>query len=1269
MLCCVTGVSGSGKSTLIHDVLYQHLLRAKGQSGDEAAGRVREITGLDQVGQVVMVDQSPLAKTPRSNAALYLGVWDSVRDLFAAGDEAKAAGLASSAFSFNSGDGRCERCGGIGFEKIEMQFLSDLFVRCAECEGRRFRPHVLAVHYGDHNVHEVLEMTVADALAFFRRQSDPLETSETKLRRLTEPLRLLCDVGLGYLRLGQPLNTLSGGEAQRLKLVSHLVERTRNPDGVNALLIFDEPTTGLHFDDVALLVSVFQRLVDQGESLLVIEHNLEVIRCADWIVDLGPEAGTDGGRLVAAGTPEAVAEVAASHTGQFLRPMLEPDHKVPGALNGSGNGAISYEAAVHHRDLALAAETAPDYGRRQPSVVPAIRVRGAREHNLKNFSLDLPREKMVIVTGLSGSGKSTFAFDILFAEGQRRFLDSMSPYARQFVEQLEKPEVDSIEGLPPSVAIEQRITRGGGKSTVATVTEVYHFLRLLFSKVGTQYCPTCQVPVQRQSQAAIVAQVEEAAKRGRVRVLAPLIKARKGFHTDVAAWVRKQGLTTMLVDGQLKLAEGFERLERFREHTMDVVVGEIERGKKAKLHEIVARAVKIGKGTAKLMDAKGAISVLSTEMSCPECGTAFEELDPRLFSYNSPHGWCPGCRGFGHVWNMAGLMPKLDDSASQAEREMAEERASAYVEEDEGKPCPKCHGARLNPTARSVRLTQFAPAKKNGKTNGASETLTIDRFARLPVRDALKTLERLGFEGSQKIIATDVLVEIEQRLKFMAEVGLDYLTLDRSARTLSGGETQRIRLAAQLGSNLRGVLYVLDEPTIGLHPRDNARLLDTLVALKDKGNSLVIVEHDDETMRRADFIVDLGPGPGIHGGDVVATGTLAEIERHPHSVTGRCLREPIQHPMHGQRRRLEKEGPWLELSGAVANNLQDVTTRFPVGRLTVITGISGSGKSSLMRAALLPAAAGAVEKLKGKKKATAAKGKSTKKRPGPPPWTAFTGAEFLEAVHEVDQSPIGKTSRSTPATYVGVLDEIRQLFAQVPLARMRGFGPGRFSFNTEGGRCETCGGMGVIRHEMAFLPTSYVPCEDCHGLRFNPQTLEVLYHDRSIGDVLKLTIEQAADFFRGVPKVHRPLRLLTETGLGYLQLGQPSPTLSGGEAQRMKLVTELSRGAGATENAKLRQRRTPKSTLYLLEEPTVGLHMADVEQLLRVLHRLTDEGNTVVVIEHHLSVIAEADYLVDIGPEAGEAGGKLVASGTPEQVARHKVSRIAPFLRQVLGRR
>ena len=823
--------------------------------------------------------------------------------------------------------------------------------------------------------------------------------------------------------------------------------------------------------------------------------------------------------------------------------------------------------------------------------------------------------------------------------------------------------------MPPSVAIEQRVTRGGGKSTVATVTEVYHFLRLLFAKLGTQYCPNCHVPVQKQSEAAIIKQVEDAAKKGRVRVLAPLIKARKGFHTEVAAWAVKHGFDELWVDGAFRSAHGFAKLERFREHTIDVVVGEVggarkkaasadkvaaivNRGKKLKNasvsddpREIVKRALNIGKGTARIVDAKGKSVTLSTEMSCPECRMAFEELDPRLFSYNSPHGWCPTCRGFGVVWR--GSLVKDDDSQSAAERELAEERATQWLDEDDERPCPECQGARLNAIARNVRVRD----------------LTIDSFARLPVSGARAAATKFKFKGTQALIATDILDEIRQRLTFMEEVGLGYLALDRSAKTLSGGETQRIRLSAQLGSNLRGVLYVLDEPTIGLHPRDNNRLLDTLEALRSKGNSLIIVEHDDETMRRADHIVDLGPGPGVHGGEVVAQGTLAEIEANPQSITGRHLKDPIKHPMNGTRRPIIKSSePWIELSGASANNLQDVDVKFPVGRLTVITGISGSGKSSLMRAVLLPAAQQALAK--GGSKRAKDEAKKTRKRTAT--WTTMTGAEHLEAVYEVDQSPIGKTSRSTPATYVGVLDEIRALFAQLPLSRIRGYTNSRFSFNNEGGRCETCLGQGVIKHEMSFLPTSYVPCEDCGGLRYNAQTLEVLYNDKSIGQVLQLTIEQAAEFFGAVSKIRRPLGLLSQTGLGYLKLGQPSPTLSGGEAQRLKLVTELTRGVGADQHKKLRQARKTKSTLYLLEEPTVGLHMADVEQLLKVLHRLTDEGNTVVVIEHHISVIAEADYLVDIGPEAGEEGGKLVAAGTPEQVARHKVSRIAPFLRDAL---
>jgi excinuclease ABC subunit A len=1238
---CVTGVSGSGKSTLIHEVLYRNLLRAKGQPTEQEPGACKSVTGAHRIGEVVMVDQSQLARTPRSTPILYLGLYDRVRELFAALPEAQAQGLTASAFSFNSGSGRCERCCGTGFEKIEMQFLSDLFVRCAECEGRRFQPHVLKVKLAGKSIHDVLDLTVSEAIQFFAQIGES--------EKLGDRLDVLDEVGLGYIRLGQPLNTLSGGESQRLKLVAHLGDHAVAENGERSrgkLFIFDEPTTGLHFDDIALLVKVFQRLVDSGNTIVVIEHNLEVIKCADWVLDLGPEAGDDGGCLVAAGTPEDVAKVEKSHTGRFLRVVLSPARAGQfkpvilsredgeGSRNGSRADERSFAVYAAQDDnvdeLAIAAETAPRFNTDRNGNGSAIQIHGAREHNLKNISLAIPRDKMVIITGLSGSGKSTVAFDILFAEGQRRFLDSMSPYARQFVEQLEKPDVDLVEGVPPSVAIEQRVTRGGGKSTVATVTEVYHFLRLLFAKTGTQYCPDCDLPVEKQSVAAIVKQVETAAKRGPLKVLAPLVKARKGFHTDVARWAERQGFDTLFVDRQLVPVGHFRKLERFKEHTIDVVVGVIDAKRILKARNLVQRALDIGRGTAHLLDAKHGLTVMSTEMSCPGCGRAFEELDPRLFSFNSPHGACNECGGFGEIWKR----PTAEDSGeSVLESELAADREFESVEEAE--TCPACHGSRLNAIARHVRLQGH----------------TIDHFTALSAGEALALTNKLRFRGNQKTIAADLVPEIQQRLEFMENVGLGYLALGRSAKTLSGGESQRIRLAAQLGSNLRGVLYVLDEPTIGLHPRDNVRLLETLTALREKGNSLVVVEHDEETMRRADHIIDLGPGAGMRGGQVVVQGTLAEIQAHSGSETGRCLRSPLCHPTRKSRRSLADVEHWIEVRGASANNLKNIDVRFPINRLSVITGISGSGKSTLMRSVLLPAVREGL-----------AKNVSTTRDL----FAQLSGAEFFETVYEVDQSPIGKTSRSTPATYIKVFDEIRNLYAQLPVARMRGYTNARFSFNTEGGRCETCKGQGVIKLEMSFLPSSYVPCEDCGGRRYTAQTLEVLYNERSIGDVMEMTIEQAAEFFASNPKIARPLGLLVDTGLGYLKLGQPSPTLSGGEAQRLKLATELTRGIGRAQNERIRKMRKPKSTLYLLEEPTIGLHMADVELLLNVLHRLVDEGNTVIVIEHNLSVIAEADYIVDIGPEAGADGGEIVAAGTPEEVAKSRLSRTAPFLREVL---
>ncbi len=1229
IFACVTGVSGSGKSTLIHNVLYRNLLRARGETSEHEPGECKSVAGAHRFGDIVMVDQAQLARTPRSTPILYLGLYDRVRELFAAQPEAMSQGLTASAFSFNSGNGRCERCSGTGFEKIEMQFLSDLYVRCAECEGRRFQPHVLKVQLRGKSIHDVLQLTVSEAIQFFAQIGEQ--------KTLSNSLDVLDEVGLGYLRLGQPLNTLSGGESQRLKLVRHLAD-TRSSDSngsLRNLFIFDEPTTGLHFDDVAILLQMFQRLVDSGHSIVVIEHNLEVIKCADWIIDLGPEAGEDGGEVVAAGTPEQIAKIDKSHTGRFLRKILGCARVSPRRFDG-----------VYSDDdieLARAAEepfgetpTATRETRALPRGNGAITIHGAREHNLKNINLKIPRDQMVIITGLSGSGKSTLAFDILFAEGQRRFLDSMSPYARQFVEQLEKPDVDLVEGLPPSVAIEQRVTRGGGKSTVATVTEVYHFLRLLFAKTGTQYCPDCDLAVEKQSVAAIVKQVETAAKRGLLKVLAPLVKARKGFHTDVAHWAERQGFDTLFVDGRLIPVAQFRKLERFKEHTIDVVVGVIDAKRILKARNLVQRALEIGRGTAHLLDAKHRLTVMSTEMSCPGCGRAFEELDPRLFSFNSPHGACAECGGFGEIWNHALQTGAEENGDSALENELAADREFEWTNDEEARICPACGGSRLNAVARHVRLQGY----------------TIDDFTALSAGEALRLAGKLRFRATQQTIAADLVPEIKQRLHFMENVGLGYLALGRSAKTLSGGESQRIRLAAQLGSNLRGVLYVLDEPTIGLHPRDNLRLLDTLRALRAKGNSLVIVEHDEETMRRADHIIDLGPRAGVHGGEVVAQGTLHDIERTTESETGRCLKTPLCHPTRKSRRSLGEVEQWIGVHGAQANNLKDVNVRFPVGRLSVITGVSGSGKSTLMGDVLLPAVR---EQL------------NRKKRFGDGDFFKLvSGTAEIEAVYEVDQSPIGKTSRSTPATYIKVFDEIRNLYAQLPVSRVRGYSASRFSFNAEGGRCETCSGQGVIKLEMSFLPSSYVPCEDCGGKRYNPQTLEVLYNERSIGNVMEMTIEEAAEFFSSHPKIARSLSLLVDTGLGYLKLGQPSPTLSGGEAQRLKLASELTRGIGRAQHERIRKMRKPKSTLYLLEEPTIGLHMADVELLLNVLHRLVDEGNTVIVIEHNLSVIAEADYIVDLGPEAGPAGGEIVATGTPEEVARNRISRTAPFLRDVL---
>jgi len=911
----------------------------------------------------------------------------------------------------------------------------------------------------------------------------------------------------------------------------------------------------------------------------------------------------------------------------------------------------------------------------------AIAIHGAREHNLKNLSLIIPRNQFVVITGVSGSGKSTLAFDLLFAEGQRRFLDSMNTYARQFVEQLARPDVDLITGIPPTVSIEQRTSRGGGKSTVATVTEVYHFLRLLFARLGTQYCPDCELPVESQTRDQLGQRLQaELKRRGELTLLAPVVRNRKGFHSDVAEWAARHGYAELRADGKLYSTNEPFRLDRFREHDVEIVAGVLDGGTRSSRQaaktpqQLVDETLKLGRGTLFALDRAGKVTIHSTERACPKCGRSFQPLDPKVFSYNSVQGWCPGCRGFGELF----YFPDVDRGAR------ADAIEESWYEWQEGKReiCPDCNGARLNPVARAVRL-QLA----NFEFGSSKSAPTIGDFTNLTVAEAFDLFRRMKFKDRAATIARDILPEIRERLKFLSEVGLGYLQLGRGVTTLSGGEGQRIRLAAQLGSNLSGVLYVLDEPTIGLHARDNEQLLRALHLLQSRGNSLVVVEHDEETMRRADYIVDLGPGAGVHGGELVAGGTLRELLRHPESITGQCLRAKKSFPARGERRPVTKSpsrsryalsqtpmalhdfapGPAagttlraprstlhassLTLAGASFHNLKNLTVRFPLGRFVVVTGVSGSGKSTLVRECLLPALQAALKK---------------ERRRLPAERGTLSGFETIQSVYEVDQSPIGRTPRSTPATYVGFFDEIRHLFSQSPEARMRGYSPSRFSFNSAQGRCASCEGAGTIKLEMNFLPPAFVRCETCNGTRFNRETLDIEYRERNIASVLEMSVEEAIEFFASFPKVRRPLEALRDTGLGYLKLGQTSPTLSGGEAQRVKLVTHLLSGLKEQLSLPDPQR---KRNLFILEEPTIGLHMADVRRLVEVLQRLVDAGHSVIVIEHNLDLIAEADWIIDLGPEGGDGGGRIVVEGTPEEVAAKEDSHTGRFLRRILSTR
>ena len=1176
-LVTVTGVSGSGKSTLIHDVLYAAVCKQLGKA-TETPGAHDKIEGVPLISDVLMVDQSPIGKTTRSNPAVYVGAFDAIRKQFADAPLAVQRGYTTGTFSFNAGTGRCPSCSGSGYEQVEMQFLSDVYLRCTDCGGSRYRTETLEVRLRGKSIADVLEMTVTEALAFFG--------DVPEIHRRLKPLG---DVGLDYLRLGQPVPTLSGGEAQRLKIAGHLADAaekgSRKAKGM--LLLFDEPTTGLHFEDISKLIRALRALVKAGHSLVVIEHNLDLIAASDWILDLGPDAGPAGGELIAQGQPDDLIACPRSYTGQALRRM---------------------------REMSVAEAPARPSKPKIQSDHPNIEVLHAREHNLKDLSVQIPRNQLTVISGVSGSGKSTLAFDILFAEGQRRYLESLNAYARQFVQPASRPEVDAIYGIPPTVAIEQRTSRGGRKSTVGTLTEIHHFLRLLFVKLGQQTCPDCQTAIAPQTPEAILANILKQHKGRQVGLLAPLVLHRKGIYQDLAKWADSRGFAQLRVDGEFVSTKPFPKLDRYKEHTIELPIGQIEvsASQEAALRQLVDQALEYGQGSLSLLtqDAKGqAISqLLSTKRSCPSCGTSLPEPEPRLFSYNTKLGWCPSCTGTGLF------------SASLAEDETGEEDRFLVTEselEDQDAPleCPSCEGARLNPIARSILLNDMGIHQVS--------RLSIESLPSW-VKGLRKTLDARG-----KAIAEGLVQEIDSRVDFLCSVGLGYLSLDRSAPTLSGGEAQRIRLAAQLGSNLQGVCYILDEPSIGLHPQDNQALLGLLRKLQEKGNTVVVVEHDEETIAMADHLIDIGPGAGKLGGRIVAQGSQQDLMQSAESLTGRYLREPMQH---GSQARRPAADHWLRVVGAHLHNLKDLEVQIPLERLTVVTGVSGSGKSSLVRDILRHN----LSRLVNQQRTKAGRAKAID-------WQGCQSIEnwqSIQRVLEVDQTPIGKTPRSTPATYVGFWDDIRKQFANGEDAKRRGWSAGRFSFNTAGGRCDSCDGQGWQTIEMNFLPDVRVICDACGGARFNQETRLALWRGKTISDVLAMSVDEAAAFFENVSSIQRPLVLLQDVGLGYLTLGQPSPTLSGGESQRIKLVTELAKSKQSGQ------------TLYVLDEPTVGLHMADVEKLIYALHRLVDAGNTVVVIEHQLDVWAQADWIIDLGPGGGINGGQLVAQGSPKEIQK-----------------
>lgn len=1294
---CVTGVSGSGKSSLVGGIL-EPLLRNELNGAEADVGDHDSVSGLEHLDKTIAIDQSPIGRTPRSNPATYVKVFDDIRNLFARLTEAKTRGYTASRFSFNVDGGRCEGCDGNGATKLEMDFLADIWVKCPVCQGRRYNRETLSVKFKGQSIADVLQMDVSQALDLFQN-----------VPKIADKLQTLVDVGLEYLKLGQPSPTLSGGEAQRIKLSRELSKRETG----KTLYVLDEPTTGLHFADIDMLLTVIQGLADRGNTIVIVEHNVDVIKTADWVIDMGPEGGEGGGMIVAEGRPEAIAKCAKSHSGAAIAKAM-------------GIKRTSKKIVDTRREIVAASEKSRSH----------VVVEAANEHNLKSVDVEIPRDAMTVFCGPSGSGKSSLAMDTIYAEGQRRYVESLSSYARQFVGQVQKPRVERIEGLSPAVALEQKNLGHSPRSTVGTVTEIYDYIRVLMARLGKMHCPTCAIPVGTQTADQIVDKVMAMPEGTRALLTAPIDVKAGDSSKDTWQSLRASGYQRVRIDGVTVSLDSAPPLDPRKRQSVCVVVDriKIQESDRSRISDSVEQTLSLGIGVLELViadderDEKEWIAKThSQHLVCGDCGRSFNDLTPHHFSFNSGVGWCPQCEGLGTMTgtNPAALItsasktllegaallwPNVDEAVSMwmlralarhtgipidipyDELSVSQRRVlfrgcgSAWIEVRQSDTGEKKKAAKSKPNADATVLFRyqfkgFYPALEEasrltpglrGKLEQFTDEIdcaacdgsrlraeaaavryrghTTADLVHMPLDRLSAELKTWKLDKREKKIAGELIREIKSRVKFLLDVGLDYLKLHRGAATLSGGEAQRIRLAGQLGSGLCGVLYVLDEPTIGLHPRDNHKLLGAMHRLRDQGNTLLVVEHDHDVIAGSDYLCDFGPQAGRHGGRIVARGEPLGVVPREDSVTAGYIDGTATIPVPASRRPVIGANGnayvnFLKVHGARENNLQSVNFELPLGVFTAITGPSGSGKSSLIEGILYPALARRLHR--------------ARLRPGR--HDKIEGVRYIDKVIEVDQSPLGNSPSSNAATYTGAFDLIRQIFAELPESADRRFTARTFSFNVQGGRCDTCDGYGELCIEMHFLPDVYVPCDECNGRRYNESVLEVKLHGKSIADVLDLSCGEAYELFSGYPKLARILETLCDVGLEYVTLGQSAPTLSGGEAQRVKLAAELSRPMTG-------------NTLYLLDEPTTGLHFDDIQKLLSVIQQLVDLGNTVVVIEHNLDVIKCADWIVDMGPGAGAEGGQIVFAGKPEDLAAKAkkrkrtgpVSATAPFLAKVL---